>query len=541
MNVADLLRSTAAAVPDRPALVFRGRPISYAELDERVDLTAAALAGFGVAKGDRVALLAGNVPEFVYGLYGAMRAGATACPLNVMLTPGEVVHILADCGAKAAITELEALPGLLSIRERLEELQTVIAIGGPPAPPGTASLEEALGQAGDPPNVETDPSDLAAIAYTAGTTAMPKGAMLTHANLLANLDQMSRVEAIVPTEHDVLLLALPLFHIYALNVILGLTVKTGATAVLVERFDPEDSLGLIDRHGITVLVGAPPMFSAWLEAAGGGPTEAFRGVRLAISGASALSPGAFEAFQQAFGITIWEGYGLTEAAPAVTSNAVGPSAKPGSIGLPLPGVEVRLVDEDGEDVEEGDPGEIEIRGPNVFSGYWGRTELNQEIFDGEWLKTGDVAYQDEDGYLFIVDRKKDLIIVSGFNVFPKEVEEAIERHPAVAEAAVVGIPDDRTGEAVQAWVVPREGESVAAEALLDFLQGQLARFKWPKDVQIVQELPHHVTGKVLRRALRGEEILGEEAVPEGATKSSATPESPPADEQAGGAEEAGPP
>lgn len=363
MNVADLLRTTASALPDKPALIFGGRPITYAELDERVDLTAAALAGFGVARGDRVALLAGNVTEFVYGLYGAMRAGATACPLNVMLTPGEVVHILADCGAKVVLTELQTLPGLLSIRDGLGGLETVIVIGGPPAPPGTVSLEEALGQAEEQPDVLTDPSDLAVIAYTAGTTATPKGAMLTHANLLANLDQVSQVHAILPTETDVVLLALPLFHIYALNAILGLTVKTGATAVLVERFDPAETLGLIERHGITVLVGAPPMFSAWLEAVPDRPGAGLGAVRLAVSGASALSPETFETFQQAFGVTIWEGYGLTEAAPVVTSNGVGPNAKAGSIGLPIPGVEVRVVDEDGQDVEEGDPGEIEIRGP----------------------------------------------------------------------------------------------------------------------------------------------------------------------------------
>jgi long-chain acyl-CoA synthetase len=506
VNVADLLRSTAGAVPDKPALVFRGRPITYADLDERVDLTAAALAGFGVFKGDRVALLAGNVPEFVYGLYGAMRAGATSCPLNVMLTAEEAGYILADCGAKVAVTELATLPGLLSIRDRLADLETILVIGGPPAPPGTVSLEEALSGAGDPPDIATDPSDLAVIAYTAGTTASPKGAMLTHANLLANLDQMAQVEAIVPTESDVVLLALPLFHIYALNVILGLTMKTGATAVLVERFDPVETLQLIERHGITVLVGAPPMFSAWVEAAG--DAEKLRGVRLAVSGAAALLPEVFESFRERFGVTIWEGYGLTEASPAVTSNGVGAEPKAGSIGLPLPGVEVRIVDEDGDDVEDGDPGEVYLRGPNVFSGYWGRPEANEEILEGDWLKTGDVAYQDEDGYLFLVDRKKDLIIVSGFNVFPKEVEDAIERHPAVAEAAVVGIADGQTGEAVQAWVVPMVGVTLTAEDLLEFLHGHLARFKWPKDVRIVDELPHHVTGKVLRRALRGEEILG---------------------------------
>jgi long-chain acyl-CoA synthetase len=507
VNVADLLRETAGRVPDKAAIVFRGRPITYAELDERVDLTAAALAGLGVKKGDRVALLAGNVPEFVYGLYGAVRIGAIACPLNVMLTPEELGYILVDCGAKVAITELSTLAGLLSNREATEDLKTVIVIGGPPAPPGTLSLEESLGGAGELPAVVTDPDDLAVIAYTAGTTAAPKGAMLTQANLLANLDQMAQVEAIVPTENDVVLMALPLFHIYGLNVTLGLTLKTGATAVLVERFDPAETLDLVELHGITVLVGAPPMFAGWLEAAASSSRgESLAGVRLAVSGASALPSQVFEAFRQEFGVTVWEGYGLTEAAPAVTSNGVGTRAKPGSIGLPLPGIEVRLVDEGGDDVEDGDPGEIYVGGPNVFGGYWGRPDESGEVLEEGWLKTGDVAYQDEDGYLFLVDRKKDLVIVSGFNVFPKEVEDAIERHPSVAEAAVVGIPDDRTGEAVQAWVVPIEEQSLTPEGLLEFLEGHLARFKWPKDIRIVDELPHHVTGKVLRRMLRAEGV-----------------------------------
>ena len=211
-----------------------------------------------------------------------------------------------------------------------------------------------------------------------------------------------------------------------------------------------------------------------------------------------------EAFRERFGVTIWEGYGLTESAPAVTSNALGAEAKPDSIGLPLPGLEVRLIDDHtGEDVEEGDPGEIWVRGPNVFAGYWNRPEATAQVLDSEgWLKTGDVAYRDEDGYLFIVDRTKDLIIVSGFNVFPKEVEDAIERHPKVAEVAVVGVADERTGEAVQAWVVPAEGQSVTPQEILEFLQDKLARFKLPRDVEIVEELPHHATGKVLRRLLR---------------------------------------
>ncbi|MFN2590642.1 MAG: class I adenylate-forming enzyme family protein, partial [Actinomycetota bacterium] len=315
-------------------------------------------------------------------------------------------------------------------------------------------------------------------------------------------DQMMSVPALAEAEEDVALLALPLFHIYAMNVILGLGIRIGAAAVLVERFDPAETLQLVERHGVTVLFGAPPMFAGWLALAEAGPTPSLRSVRLAVSGAAPLPGEVLEKFRERFGITIWEGYGLTESAPAVSTTALGREAKPNSIGLPLPGLEVRLVDESGEDVEDGDPGEIWVRGPNVFAGYWNRPEETARVLHEGWLKTGDVAYQDEDGYLFIVDRKKDLVIVSGFNVFPKEVEDALELHPRVQEAAVVGIPDDRTGEAVQAWVVPVEGASVTADELLAFVQGYLARFKWPKDIRVVDELPHHVTGKVLRRALR---------------------------------------
>ncbi len=507
MNVADILRDAAEDHPAKPALIFQGRSIPFEELDERVDLTAAALAALGVEKGDRVALLAGNVPEFVYCLYGAVRAGAVVCPLNVMLTPEELGFILADAGAKVAITELESLPGLLDIRKRLPDLQTVIVIGGPPAPPGTVSLEEALLSEAEAPQVATEPSDVAVIAYTAGTTADPKGAMLTHRNLSANLDQMGSVPDLAVATEDVVLLALPLSHIYALNVILGLTIKMGATAVLMEGFDPRETLELVQRHGVTVLFGAPPMFSAWLALAEalpkGAPAPDVSSVRLAVSGAAPLPAHVLAAFAERFGVTIWEGYGLTEAGPAVTTNALGPEAKPSSIGLPLPGLEVRLVDESGQDVEEeDDAGEILVKGPNVFAGYWGKPEETSRVLDGEWLRTGDVAYRDEDGYLFIVDRKKDLIIVSGFNVYPKEVELAIEQHPKVAEAAVVGIADDRTGEAVQAWVTAREGQRLTGEELTEFLRERLARFKLPKEVRVVEELPHHVTGKVLRRALR---------------------------------------
>ncbi len=506
MNVADLVRDAATARPGDAAIIFHGRAITFAELDDRIDLTAAALASLGVAPGDRVALVAGNVPEFVDALYGTMRAGAIACPLNVMLTPVELASILADAGVRAVVTELEYLPGLLEVRSDVPSLETLIVIGGPPAPAGTVSLEEALTRAGDPPTTQVGDDDVAVIAYTAGTTAEPKGAMLTHRNLLANVDQMASVPALAGAEGDVALLALPISHIYGLNAVLGLCLRVGAAALLVDRFDPVETAALLPQHGVTILCGAPPMFAAWTRAVGDGRVEAsaFDTVRLAASGAAALPPEVFDAFRLATGVTIWEGYGLTESAPTVTTTAVGDEARPGSIGLPLPGLDVRVVAEDGDEAEDGDPGEILVRGPNVFAGYWNRPEETATVLDADgWLHTGDVAYRDEDGYLFLVDRKKDLIIVSGFNVYPKEVEEAIASDPRVADVAVVGIADERTGEAVEAWVVPADvSPFLTADEVLEHLGGRLARFKTPKVVNLVDELPHHVTGKVLRRALR---------------------------------------
>jgi long-chain acyl-CoA synthetase len=422
-------------------------------------------------------------------------------PLNVMLTPEEAGYVLADAEVTAVVADPAFLPGVLAVRDRVGSLEHVLVTGEAPAAPETSSYEEALAQAPEPPHVDVAEEDLALLAYTAGTTARPKGAMLTHGNLLANLDQMAKVPALAEAETDVVLLALPLFHIYALNAVLGITIREGATAVLVERFDAVATLELVERRRVTILFGAPPMFAAWLQAAEQRPFD-LSTVRLAVSGAAPLPGQVLMAFRDRLGITIWEGYGLTETAPAVTTNALGETAKPDSIGLVLPGVDVRLVDEAGEDVEEGDPGEIVVRGPNVFGGYWNRQEETDAAFRDGWLRTGDVAYRDVDGYLFIVDRKKDLIIVSGFNVFPKEVEDAIAAHPKVAEVVVIGVPDDRTGEAVKALIVQKPGQTVTEEEILDHCRGTLARFKWPRHVELVKSLPKHVTGKVLRRALR---------------------------------------
>ncbi|MGH2728788.1 MAG: long-chain-fatty-acid--CoA ligase [Actinomycetota bacterium] len=507
MNLSSLVRETAARLGDKPAFLFQDQAITYADLDREIDRAAAGFAALGIKPGDRVGVLVHNIPHFVYAYQGLARAGAVTIPLNTMYTADEVSYILADADARAVVVSAPFAGTVDGLRDTLHMLEHIIVAGGA-APIGAMTWEQMVGRAvGDPPTLDPGPDDLAVLAYTSGTTGRPKGAMLTHENLLANLDQMSKVPVLAETEDDVVLLALPLFHIYALNVILGLTMRAGATAVLMERFDAVGSLENVERHGVTVLFGAPPMFIAWLNTPGVERYDLSK-VRLAVSGAAPLPAAVLEDFRRKLGITIWEGYGLTETAPGVTSNAMGEEAKPGSIGRSLPGIEVRIIDASGDDVEEGDPGEIIVRGPNVFRGYWRQEEATADVLADGWMHTGDVGYADADGYIFLVDRVKDLIIVSGFNVYPREVEDAIFRHPKVAEAAVVGIPHPYTGEAVKAFVVLKPGESATEEEILEFCKRSLARFKCPQVVEFVKELPHLPTGKVLRRLLRDEPDRG---------------------------------
>lgn len=488
MNVADMLSRTAAEQRDKPALVTQaGDAPTFGDVDERAGSVAAAVAAAGVRPGDRVVIAMHNVPSFVWSYFGILRAGAVVIPLNPTLTVPEVRRVLDDSGA-SLVTGVD--PAGDAAR----------------AAAGEAGIRyfdasELTGAGPAPATHEPDDDDLAVLAYTSGTTGEPKGVMLTHANLLANVEQQMSIPDAHVEPSDVLLLALPLFHIFGLNVTLGLLARTGATGVLTDRFEPVECLRLIQQHRVSVMFGAPTMYTA-LAGTPGADQYDLSSVRLAISGAAPLQPEVLRRFKELFGVDVYEGYGLTETSPTLTSNRMAEAPRPGSIGKPLPGVEIRLVDEAGDDVELGDPGEILARGPNVFKGYWGKEDETRRAFAGEWFRTGDVAVQDEDGYLYIVDRKRDMVIVSGFNVFPSEVEQALTENPKIAEAAVVGVPHAYTGEAVKAFVVLEQGASATPDEILADVQSRLARFKCPREVEIVDTLPHLLTGKVLRRALR---------------------------------------
>ncbi|HEX2241012.1 MAG TPA: long-chain fatty acid--CoA ligase [Actinomycetota bacterium] len=491
MAIPDLLAATAARLPDKAVFVTAdGRSVSYSELDAEADRVAGYLATKGISPGDRVAIGMPNIPEFAYAYFGALKAGAVAVPLNVLLTAPEVTRILDDSGARVLFT---ASPFDVVAAVGAHDASSVESVV-------TVEKWDELGSSAAEPVARAD-SDLAALVYTSGTTGEPKGAMLTHGNLLANLRQQMAIPEGAATEEDVLFLALPLFHIFGLNVALGLLVMNGASGVLVERFEPVATLKLIQDHRVSVLFGAPTMYSAWVGTPGAEQYD-LSSVRLAVSGAAPLSVEIFAAFKELFGVEIYEGYGLTETAPTLTSNRMGNTPRPGSIGRPIPEVEIRLVDEEGRDVEVGDPGELLVRGPNVFAGYWNREEDTKAAFSGEWFRTGDVAVRDEDGYYYLVDRKRDLIIVSGFNVFPSEIESILLQHPKVAEAAVIGAPHAYTGEAVKAYVVPKSGSELSANELERFVEDRLARFKRPETFELVSELPHLPTGKIVKRALR---------------------------------------
>ena len=490
MNLASVLLARAGSGPEAIALHADDGPVTYGELDARSGALAAAYLD-GLEPGTRVGIVAGNGPAFVVAYLAALRAGMIAVPLDPAAPPAELSRNLSTVGAGLVVaSEPHRKHGGL-------DGNTVVALPVDGSLPGIApSAKHTI--------VSVAPDDTAVLLFTSGTAGAPKPAILTHGSLGANLEQVQRHPGLALRPDDIGLGLLPFFHIFGLNVALGLPLAAGASVVLIERFDPTDSLARTRDGKVSVIAAVPAVFAAWLDLPDDrAPSDAFAAVRLAVSGAAALPAEIAAGMHERFAVDVREGYGLTEASPIVTTAAIGGAARPGSIGPPLPGVEVALRDEDGADVLAGDPGEIWVRGANVFAGYWRDPEATARVIDSAgWLHTGDLAITDDDGWLRLVDRAKDLIIVSGFNVYPAEVEEALVEHPDVAEAAVVGVPDAKSGEAVVAFVVPCAGATPTWTELIAHLRRRLARYKLPSRIEFVDELPHTFAGKVPRRALR---------------------------------------
>lgn len=497
MNLAALID----AHPDRAvALVSRGRTTTYGELRAQVASLRGGLRSLGLVPGDRVAVAGANNWFFPVAYLASLGVGAVVVPMNPSGAGPELQEQLAATGARVAVVSPSAVEAFATIDRAAVRLEHVLVPSGVDLA-GAEDLE-ALFDKAPAPAVERADDDLAVLMFTAGTAGPPKAAKLTHGNLRSNLEQVQAEPGLALNADDVALGVLPLFHIFGLNVVLGLALHAGASVVLVERFDPVTTLEDVGAHGVTVLAGAPPVFVAWSSLPGVDP-GALGSVRLAVSGGAPLASETAGAFEARFGMPLWQGYGLTEASPIVTSTVVGGEPRRGSIGLPLPGVEVRLVDEEGEAALAGDPGELWVRGPNVFGGYWDGDEATAAVLSPDgWLRTGDVGVADHDGYIYLVDRAKDLIIVSGFNVWPAEVEAVLERCPDVAAAAAVGVPHPSSGEAVRAYVVAAPGCHLEEDQIIGFCARHLSRYKCPTAVSFVESLPQGLVGKVLRRALR---------------------------------------
>ncbi|MFC5065742.1 long-chain-fatty-acid--CoA ligase [Actinomycetospora atypica] len=487
MNLSRNLLDTADRQPDRVALRAGGTEIDYASFLTAARAVAGALRDLGVEPGDRVGLVSANAPAFPIGFYGALIAGAAVVPMNPMLTEREVTYYLEDSGASAVI----ALDEVAKAARAAGEAKGLPLLELPAAGPAEGQL------AGEPvpEPVERADDDLAVILYTSGTTGQPKGAMLTHHNLDSNA--RTTVEALIrTTPDDVIMGCLPLFHVFGLTCGLNAAVLSGASLALIARFDPAAVLKIIEEQRVTVFEGVPTMYGALLDTDARADTSS---LRTCISGGSALPVEVLHAFEEKFDATILEGYGLSETSPVASFNQPDQERRAGSIGLPVPGMELRIVDDSGADVPVGEVGEIAIRGEGLMAGYYGREEATAESIPDGWFRTGDLAKADEDGYLYIVDRKKQLIIRGGYNVYPREIEEVLYQHSAIAEVAVVGLKHSRLGEEVGAAVSVRSGAEIDVDEVRAFAKEQLAAYKYPRHIWVVDDLPKGPTGKILHR------------------------------------------
>jgi long-chain acyl-CoA synthetase len=513
LNLAVLLENSARELPDRDAIVSGESRLTYAKLDAAANQVANALATRGVGKGDRVALSCPNVPYFPIVYYGILKAGATVVPLNVLLTEREITYHLQDSEAKAyfcfeGTAELPIGKFGLAAYDATESCEHFVLLTADPSATSPIAQVDALaefvhGQPATFDSVPTSETDTAVVLYTSGTTGKPKGAELTHSNMVQNALLANRLFDTQP--HDVHLVALPLFHSFGQTVQMNAGFGSGATLVLLPRFDPGVVLTFMEREQVTFFAGVPTMYWALLtyqDADGFDLAGIAARLRIAVSGGSALPVKVLKGFAIRFGVPILEGYGLSETSPIATFNRLDLPSRLGSIGLPVWGVEVKVVHKDGTETAVDEPGEILIRGHNVMKGYLNRPEATAEAIDAQgWFRTGDIAKQDVDGYLYIVDRQKDMIIRGGFNIYPRELEEVLLTHPQISLAAVVGVPHESHGQEVKAFVIRNHAATISEAELIAWCQQTMAAYKYPRIVEFCDSLPMTATGKILKREL----------------------------------------
>jgi len=492
MNLAASLARNAADNPDRVAIHLGDQTTSYGELDDQSARVAGLLADRGIAPGTPIGIMLPNVPEFASVYYGILRTGAVVVPMNPLLKAREIAYYLGDSGAPVIFAWHITAPEVeIGAKEAGAEAILV----------DPATFPDILATASPAPQVvDRAAYDTAVVLYTSGTTGHPKGAELTHANLINNVE-VSAADLFQLGPADLIFGGLPLFHAFGQTCTLNAAIMTGASLTVLPRFDAAKALGILADQRVTIFAGVPTMFSALLHVPDRSGYDV-SALRLCISGGAAMPVEVLRQFEDAFDCIVLEGYGLSETSPVASFNHPGRERKPGSIGTPIRGVEMRVVDASGAEVPQGEVGEIAIRGHNIMKGYLNRPEATAEaVSDDGWFRTGDIGRVDEDGYYYIVDRKKDLIIRGGYNIYPREIEEVLYEHPEVAEAAVVGIPHPELGEEVGAAVALKPGATVTPDELRSYVKSQVAAYKYPRRVWIVDALPKGPTGKILKKEI----------------------------------------
>ncbi len=519
LNLAILLEASVQDYPDHLAVIFNDRKLTYAQLNAAANMFANGLRKLGVQKGDKVALMMPNLPFFPIAYYGILKAGATVVPFNVLFTAREVAYHLQDSDAVVLVGFAGFFDPAYGGFKQVETCRNLVVANADPSQPfahddaAVMDFNRFLGLGGSPvfDTVQTQADDVAVILYTSGTTGSPKGAQLTHSNMVMNADDC--IDLLDAKPGDVALVTLPLFHSFGQTVLMNTCFMAGAALTLLPRFTPDAALGIMQRDGVSIFAGVPTMY--WALYSYPHAEEQFdmekiaAGLHTAVSGGSALPVELLRNFEARFKVPILEGYGLSETSPVASFNVRRKVRKPGSIGIPIWGVQMALVDENENFIPkpsvEGEfsaVGEIIVRGHNVMKGYYKRPEATAEVMKGDWFHTGDLARLDSDGYYFIVDRKKEMILRGGFNVYPREVEEFLMTHPKISLVAVRGVPDEKLGEEVKAFIVLKAGQTATAEEIMDFAKTGLASYKYPRYIEFRSELPMTATGKILKRELK---------------------------------------
>ena len=497
MGIASLFKQTAQKLPDKVAIEFEEQRVTFKEIDLHANKVANAFQSIGIVKGDKVAQYMPNSLELVYSLLGNFKNGSIVVPMNISFKEQEIHHILSDSGAKAVITDMERLPIVKNILNKLPDLKHIIMVDGNEKE--MHNFHELIKNTSDKePNVIINDDDHSIIFYTSGTTGKPKGAALNQTNVTSNVKALA--QAWKWTEDDIFLLTLPLYHIHGIGVALCGSLYVGNFTILKKKFVAEEVLETIQKRKVTLFMGVPTMYFKLLEVEGLEKYD-FSSMRLFVSGSAPLSKDLFYKLKKAFGHEILERAGMSESMMNF-SNPYNSERIPGSVGPCLPGVKVRITDKNYNDVPVNTEGEILIKGPNVFNGYWNKSHYNKHVFKDGWFVTGDVGKIDEKGYVYLIGRSKDVIISGGINIYPREIEDVIESMPEVKECAVVGIHDKEFGESVKAYVVLNQGTKLADDEIIDYCKENLASFKKPKFVEFLEALPKNTMGKILKEELR---------------------------------------